>query len=89
MGLLRAAQRLVPPLLHLVGQHRLHAALQKADAHALERVAADVEGLGNGQVAPAIAEFEQYLRAGTGPGTGMAAMHDRVQTGTVHLGQRH
>jgi len=72
-------ERLVAPLLPLVGQHRYHPARCKAGAHVFDRVATDVEGLADGSVAPAFAEFQQDLGAGTGACAAVATMLVHVQ----------
>jgi hypothetical protein len=65
MRLLRPGERLAAAFLALVGQHRLHSTIYSARgealADALDRVAADVEGVADLGLAPARAEFERDL----------------------------
>lgn len=87
MGLLRAGERLATPLLPLVGQDRIHPALGKVVADALDRIEADIEGTADLRLAPALAEFEQHLGASAGPGAGLPAMDADVQPLAVVVGQ--
>jgi hypothetical protein len=84
--LLLARQRLAAAFLHFVGQHGVDPALQEAGAHALDGIAADVEGLLAPRLAPVLAQFEQHLGARAGPGAGVAAMDDGVQAGAIPVG---
>ena len=64
MGLLSPSERLVASLLSLVGQHGLDATRCEASTHLLDGVAADVEGVANSRIAPAVIHLQQDLRAG-------------------------
>lgn len=85
--LLRARQRLAAAFLAFVGQYRFHPARDEVVAYPLDRVAADVEGAADLGLAPAVAEFEQYLGARACTGAGMPAMDADVQALAVVVGQ--